>query len=132
MIETGNGTYQIHRHTIKDTKAYGTLTVKHAFEVSSNTAITKLINQNHKDNPAEFTKKLYAMGLGDPLGLQIPGEGKPLIKTPESKSWSGLTLPQMAYGYELKLTPLQTLVLYNAVANNGKMVAPLFVKEIRH
>jgi cell division protein FtsI (penicillin-binding protein 3) len=132
MIETGNGTYQIHRHTIKDTKAYGTLTVKHAFEVSSNTAITKIINQNYKDNPAAFTKKLYAMGLGDPLGLQIPGEGKPLIKTPESKSWSGLTLPQMAYGYELKLTPLQTLVLYNAVANNGKMVAPLFVKEIRH
>src|SRR5690606_28145443 len=76
--------------------------------------------------------KLYALGLNDPLGLQIPGEGNPLIKTPDSKSWSGLSLPQMAYGYELKMTPLQMLTLYNAVANDGVMVAPLFVKEIRH
>lgn len=71
------------------------------------------------------------MHLNEPLGLQIPGEGNPLIKTPDSRSWSGLSLVQMAYGYELKLTPLQTLSLYNAVANDGKMVAPLFVKEIR-
>lgn len=132
IIETGNGTYQVHRHTIKDTHAYGTVTVKKAFEVSSNVAITKIINTYYKNNPAAFTKRLHALHLNEPLGLQIPGEGNPLIKTPESKSWSGLSLPQMAYGYELKLTPLQTLTLYNAVANNGKMVAPLFVKEIRH
>ncbi|HLW49420.1 MAG TPA: penicillin-binding protein [Sphingobacteriaceae bacterium] len=132
MIETGNGTYQVHRHTIRDTRAYGTITAKHAFEVSSNTAITKIINTHYRENPAAFTKKLYALGLNDPLGLQIPGEGNPLIKTPDSKSWSGLSLPQMAYGYELKMTPLQMLTLYNAVANDGVMVAPLFVKEIRH
>jgi Cell division protein FtsI/penicillin-binding protein 2 len=132
IVETGNGTYQVHRHTIKDTHAYGTVTVKKAFEVSSNVAITKIINTHYKNNPAAFTKRLHALHLNEPLGLQIPGEGNPLIKTPESKSWSGLSLPQMAYGYELKLTPLQTLTLYNAVANNGKMVAPLFVKEIRH
>ena len=132
VVETGNGTYQVHRHTIKDTHAYGTVTVKKAFEVSSNVAITKIINTYYKNNPARFTKGLHALHLHEPLGLQIPGEGNPLIKTPESKSWSGLSLPQMAYGYELKLTPLQTLTLYNAVANNGKMVAPLFVKEIRH
>lgn len=132
IIETGNGTYRVHRHTIRDTHAYGTVTVKKAFEVSSNVAITKIINTYYKDNAAAFTKHLHALHLNKPLGLQIPGEGNPLIKTPESKSWSGLSLPQMAYGYELKLTPLQTLTLYNAVANNGKMVAPLFVKEIRH
>jgi len=132
IIETGNGTYQVHRHTIRDTHAYGTVTVKKAFEVSSNVAITKIINTYYRDSPAAFTKHLHALHLNEPLGLQIPGEGNPLIKTPESKSWSGLSLPQMAYGYELKLTPLQTLTLYNAVANNGKMVAPLFVKEIRH
>lgn len=132
IVETGNGTYQVHRHTIKDTHAYGTVTVKEAFEVSSNVAVTKIINTYYKNNPAAFTKRLHALHLNEPLGLQIPGEGNPLIKTPDSKSWSGLSLPQMAYGYELKLTPLQTLTLYNAVANNGKMVAPLFVKEIRH
>jgi len=132
IVETGNGTYQVHRHTIKDTHAYGTVTVKKAFEVSSNVAITKIINTHYRNNPAAFTKRLHALHLNEPLGLQIPGEGEPLIKTPASKSWSGLSLPQMAYGYELKMTPLQMLTLYNAIANNGKMVAPLFVKEIRH
>lgn len=132
IVETGNGTYRVHRHTIKDTHAYGTVTVKKAFEVSSNVAITKIINTHYRNNPAAFTKRLHSLHLNEPLGLQIPGEGNPLIKTPESKSWSGLSLPQMSYGYELKMTPLQMLTLYNAVANNGKMVAPLFVKEIRH
>jgi cell division protein FtsI (penicillin-binding protein 3) len=132
IVETGNGTYQVHRHTIRDTKAYGTVTVKKAFEVSSNAAIVKIIHQNYKDRPSAFTKKLQELYLHEPLGLQIPGEGAPLIKTPESKSWSGLSLPQMAYGYELKMTPLQMLTLFNAVANDGVMVAPLFVKEIRH
>lgn len=132
LIETGNGTYRVHNHTIRDTHAYGTVSVKKAFEVSSNAAIVKIIHSNYKDKPAAFTKKLYDLHLHEPLGLQIPGEGAPLIKTPNSKSWSGLSLPQMAYGYELKMTPLQMLTLYNAVANNGVMVAPVFVKEIRH
>ena len=131
IVETGNGTYRVHRHTIRDTHAYGTVSVKKAFEVSSNVAITKIINTYYKNNPAAFTKGLRDLHLNEPLGLQIPGEGKPLIKTPDSKSWSGLSLVQMAYGYELKQTPLQTLCLYNAVANDGKMVAPLFVKEVR-
>lgn len=131
-IETGNGTYQVHRHTIRDTRAYGNISVKEAFEVSSNVAITQIINNHYRENPAAFTRKLHQLGLNEPLGLQIPGEGAPLIKTPDSKSWSGLSLPQMAYGYELKMTPLQMLTLFNAVANNGEMVAPLFVKEIRH
>ncbi|MGK6350819.1 penicillin-binding protein [Parapedobacter sp. DT-150] len=132
IVETGNGTYQVPGHTIRDTHAYGKVTVKQAFELSSNVAITKLINTHYHDNPAAFTKGLHKLHLNEPLGLQIPGEGKPLIKTPENRSWSKLSLPQMAYGYELLLTPLQTLTLYNAVANDGRMVAPLFVKEIRH
>src|SRR5690606_38128081 len=132
MVETGNGTYQVYRHTIRDTRAYGTISVKHAFEVSSNAAITKIIHSNYKENPAASTKKLHAIGLNNPLGLQIPGEGMPLIKTPDNKSWSGLSLPQMAYGYELKMTPLQMLAFYNAVANDGVFLAPSFVKEIRH
>jgi len=132
IIDTENGTFRVYRHTIRDDHAgEGKISVKRAFEVSSNTAVTRLIYKNYKDNPSAFTSRLYAMHLNEPLGLQIPGEGQPLIKTPKSKSWSGLTLPQMAYGYELKLTPLQMLVLYNAVANNGKMLAPLFVKEVR-
>jgi cell division protein FtsI (penicillin-binding protein 3) len=133
MVDTEGGKYKIYRHTIRDSHegGYGVIPMKRAFEVSSNTAITKMIYKYYKDSPSDFTDKLHDLHLGEPLGLQIPGEGTPLIKTPESRSWSGLTLPQMAYGYELKMTPLQMLTLYNAVANDGKMISPLFVREIR-
>jgi len=132
MVDTENGRFKIYRHTIRDShEGGGVMTVKQAFEESSNVAITKLIYENYKDNPSAFTKKLHELHLGEPLGLQIPGERNPLIKTPKSRTWSGLSLPQMAYGYEIKMTPLQMLTLYNAVANNGKMIAPIFVREIR-
>src|SRR5690606_40141347 len=120
--------------TIRDSHApkKSVLTVKEAFEESSNVGVAKLINTHYGNKPAKYTSKLHHFGLGDPLGLQIPGERAPWVKTPESKTWSKLSLVQMAYGYELRLTPLQTLALYNAVANDGKLLAPLFVKEIRH
>ncbi len=133
-VDIGNGTYKVPSHTIRDSHApkKSVVTVKEAFDESSNVAITKLINTHYGDNPSKFTSKLHSWGLNDLLGLQIPGEAIPLVKTPKSRSWSKLSLVQMAYGYEMKLTPLQTLTLYNGVANGGKMVAPLFVKEIRH
>ena len=133
LVDTEGGKFKVYRHTIRDSHegGYGVIPMKKAFEVSSNVAITKMIHQHYKDNPSDFTDRLHELHLGEPLGLQIPGERNPLIKTPESKSWSGLTLPQMGYGYELKMTPLQMLVFYNAVANNGRMISPLFVREIR-
>lgn len=134
MVDVGNGTYKVPSHTIRDSHApkKSLMTAKEGFEASSNVAITKLINMKYGENPSKFTSKLHSWGLNDPLGLQIPGEATPVVKTPKNKSWSKLSLIQMAYGYELLLTPLQTLVLFNGVANDGKMVAPLFVKEIRH
>lgn len=133
-VDIGNGTYRVPAHTIRDSHApkKSVITVKRAFEESSNVGVAKLINMHYGKNPAKYTAKLHQFGLGEPLGLQIPGEATPWVKTPESKTWSKLSLVQMAYGYELRLTPLQMLALYNAVANDGKLVAPLFVKEIRH
>lgn len=133
-VDIGNGTYKVPSHTIRDSHApkKSIVTVKEGFDESSNVAITKLINIHYGDNPSKYTSKLHSWGLNDLLGLQIPGEASPIVKTPKSKSWSKLSLVQMAYGYEMKLTPLQTLTLYNGVANGGKMIAPLFVKEIRH
>lgn len=133
-VNLGNGTFRVPSHTIRDSHAphKSIVTVKEAFEQSSNVGVAKLVDQYYGQHPEKFTAKLHHFGLGKPLGLQIPGEGIPWVKTPESKTWSKLSLVQMAYGYELRLTPLQTLSLYNAVANNGKMLAPLFVKEIRH
>ena len=133
IIDTENGLFRVRNKTIRDSEhgGYGKISVKRAFEVSSNTAITKLIYNHYKDSPAAFTRRLHEMHLNEKLQLQFPGEGRPLIKTPDAKSWSGLSLTQMAYGYELLMTPMQMLVLYNAVANNGKMISPLFVREIR-
>ena len=131
VVATDGGQYRLYNHTIKDHENEGTIPMKVAFEKSSNVAIVKQIYKNYKDNPGAFTSKLRDLHLGDKLGLQIAGEGTPLIKTPKSRSWSGLTLPQMAYGYELKMTPMQILTLYNGVANQGKMIAPLFVHEVR-
>ncbi len=133
MVDTEGGKYKVFRHTIRDSHegGYGVISMKTAFGVSSNVAIVKKIYNSYKENPDDFTDGLKALHLGDKLGLQIPGEGNPLIKSPESRSWSGLSLPQMAYGYELKMTPMQILTLYNAVANDGKMISPVFVREIR-
>ena len=121
------------KYTVTDAEIdrFYVMSAKQAFEESSNVAAAKFVYDHYKDDPSQFTDALYNYHLNDKLDLQIPGEGRPLIKTPKSKSWSKLTLPQMAYGYEEKLTPLQMLCFYNAVANDGKMIAPIFVKEIR-
>lgn len=134
IVDVGNGTYKVPSHTIKDSHApkKSRMTAKEAFEESSNVGVAKLINQHYGAHPEKFTGKLHKWGMNKPLGLQIPGEAKPWVKMPDSRSWSKLSLVQMAYGYELKLTPLQMLTLFNAVANDGKMLAPLFVKEIQH
>ncbi|MBE9603057.1 penicillin-binding protein [Pedobacter sp. MC2016-24] len=132
MVATGDGTYRIPGHTIKDSHGgIGTVTVMKAFEQSANTAVAKLVNMHYQDNPAQFTDHLYDIHMNERLGLQIPGETKPVIKNPKSKTWNKMTLPQMAYGYEMQITPLQMLAFYNAVANDGKYIAPIFVKEIR-
>src|SRR5690554_1425397 len=133
VVDTEDGTFRVAGKIVRDSHngGYGKISVKRAFEVSSNTAVTKLIYTHYKDNPAAFTRHLRELHLNEKLGLQFPGEGNPLIKTPEAKSWSKLSLTQISYGYELLMTPLQMLTFYNAVANDGKMIAPLFVREIR-
>jgi len=133
-IQVGNGEVTYYNKTIKDAHAPETsvLTLKRAFEVSSNVAAAKTITKYYSKNPQQYINKLRSFHLHEKLGLSIPGEGTPLIKQPKSKDWSGLTLPQMSYGYESLITPLQTLTLYNAIANDGKMVKPRFEKEIRH
>jgi len=121
-------------HVIKDSHgSIGTVTVKRAFEQSSNSAVAQLVNNNYRDNPKQFTDHLYKWHLNERTGLQIPGEARPVVKNPATnKSWNkNMTLPQMAYGYEMMLTPLKMLTLYNAIANDGKMISPIFVKEIR-
>lgn len=134
-IDTKNGIFDYYDITIKDESAehggYGRISVKQVIEKSSNVGMAKIITQAYKDKPRQFVDRLINMGLNKELGLEIKGEGRPMLNYPGEKFWSGVSLAQMAYGYEVKLTPLQILTFYNAIANEGKMVKPRFVKEIR-
>lgn len=107
------------------------VTLREAFEKSSNVGISQLVYNRFKNEPARFVDYFLNLGLGDPLDIQIRGEGIPLIKQPGTKGWSGTTLPWMSIGYETQVTPLQILTLYNAIANDGVMVKPSFVTEVR-
>lgn len=131
-IETGNGSYRFYNQVMRDAKngGYGTLTVREAFEKSSNIGISKLVDQHFGENPSKFMGYLEKVGLDAPFGFQLVGEGKPFFKTPGERDWYGTSLPWISIGYESTLNPIHTLALYNAVANDGKMVKPYVVKEI--
>jgi cell division protein FtsI (penicillin-binding protein 3) len=133
-VVTGDGTVTFHGRTMRDVHPIGngTITVREAFEQSSNVGISKIIVNAYQQDPRQFTEHLCQIGLQRKLNLDISGEGLPLIKSPEDSTWSKVTLPWMSTGYEVLITPLQLLTLYNAVANNGVMVKPQFVEEIRH
>ena len=131
-VDTGNGKWKIYNMTISDTKkeGHGKISVKHVFEVSSNIGVAKLITESYGKNPAKFINRLHNMSLDAPLELEIQGGRDGYVKSPDDKLWSGVSLAQMSYGYETEFTPLNILTFYNAVANNGKMMRPRFVKKI--
>lgn len=132
-IETGKGVYKFYDQKMYDSHAggFGTITVQRAFEVSSNIAVAKIINDNYGAKPQQFIDRLYKMNLNQKLGLQIFGEGTPRIKSANDPTWSGISLPWISHGYEVALTPLQILTFYNGVANDGKLIKPRFVREIK-
>lgn len=133
-VITGEGYTSYYGRPLKDVHKInnGRVTVRDVFEHSSNVGVSKIIYEAYKEEPQKYIEGLYDLGLNKPLGLEIQGEGKPYIKHPSAKkTWYGTSLPWMSIGYELTITPLQNLTVYNAVANNGIMVKPMFVTEIR-
>ena len=130
LIDTEGGEKNYYDRTMFDTHDYGKISLKEAFELSSNIGFAKMVVSNYSDQPEQFIKRLHQLGLNDQLGIEISGEGVPKIKTVDDETWSGITLPWMAHGYEVLLTPLQILTFYNAIANDGKMVKPKFVRSI--
>ncbi|MBR4155939.1 MAG: transpeptidase family protein [Bacteroidales bacterium] len=117
-------------HRVTDEKGY--TTIRNAFEQSSNIAFATLVEDEFKNNQAKFIELIYKTKINEPLNLDIKGEGKPYIKNPSDKTWSKLSMPWMSFGYESTLAPIHILTFYNAIANDGVMVKPQFVKEIRH
>ncbi|HEY3406202.1 MAG TPA: penicillin-binding protein [Ohtaekwangia sp.] len=131
-INVGNGEYTFYNKTVRDheEEGLGTISIQGAFEHSSNVAMAKLVDKHFGNKPQKFVDYIDQLQLSRPLGIQLAGEPAPKIKRPGEKGWSGISLPWMAYGYGFEITPLHTLALYNAVANNGEMIKPVFVKSI--
>lgn len=131
-INTFAGSYKIYDRIMRDSKkeGHGIVSVRRAFEVSSNIAFSRIVQKCYGNDPQRFVDQLGNLGLNDSLGLEIRGEGKTHIKNIVDNTWSGTTLPWMSIGYEVRMTPLNLLTFYNAVANNGTMVRPMFVEGI--
>lgn len=133
MIETGGGRAQIGPVTVVDATSggYGTLSLQGIFEKSSNVGFAKAVNKYYSQRPAKYVDAINRLGLNKELGLQIAGEARPVVKYPGKPGWDGMTLTMMSYGYAIRVTPMQTLTLANAIANGGVMVKPQFVTELK-
>lgn len=108
------------------------MTIKKALAVSSNVAYAKLVDQYYHNKPMKYIQHLQKFGLDKKTGIDLAGEGMPLIKTTSHKHWNkSSSLAQIAYGYESLITPLHILMVYNAVANGGKLMKPYLVSEVR-
>ena len=131
-VDTGEGVHNFYNESMYDTKkgGYGKITVREAFEKSSNIGLARLAVKYFEKNPDHFINYIRKLKLHKSLGFQLKGEGESYIKTPSDSSWSGTSLPWMAHGYELKVSPLHILTLYNGIAAGGKMIAPLLVRTI--
>ncbi len=131
-VDTGNGIMLMHGSKMRDHNwhrgGYGKIDVTRILEVSSNIGVSYLIDKYYKDNPQKFVDGLKRMSIDQPLHLQIGGEGKPNIKGPKERYFAKTTLPWMSIGYETQVPPMNILTFYNAIANNGVMVRPKFVK----
>jgi cell division protein FtsI (penicillin-binding protein 3) len=133
VVDTKAGAKSFYGKIINDSHhgGYGKISAAKALEVSSNIGLATIIDEGYSKNPEKFINRLKSWNLEKIIGIPIKGEGKPMIPEPGHSKWSRNALPSMAYGYNLRLTPLQTLTFYNAIANDGVMVKPLFIKEIK-
>lgn len=131
-VETSKGYKRVYQKDIRDTEDHGTGTVADIIKWSSNVGMSNIIDRCYGKDKQKFLDRLNAFHLGESLGIELIGETKPkLYQSINEDLWSGLSHHQMAMGYEVGQTPLQILTFYNAIANNGVMVKPIFAKELR-
>ena len=133
VVDVEGGKKKFYGLTIRDSHlGANELTIKEAFERSSNVAFAKLADEYYHTQPLKFIDHLHKFRLDTITGIDLTAaSGKPTIKKPTNRSWSKTTIPYMAHGYEELVTPLHMLMLYNAVANNGKMMKPYLVSSIK-
>lgn len=133
-VNTGDGAMKFRNHIIRDAHrgGFGTITASQVLEKSSNIGIVQLMQRYFANKPDKYLGYLKQFHLNQPTGIHMKGEKPPLIRDRKSKQWSSYSMYFMAHGYEMQMTPLQTLAFYNAVANNGYWVRPMIVREIRN
>ena len=140
VIHTGCGVMEMHGRPMKDHNwrrgGYQNINVARALEVSSNIGVSYVIDKFYGSNPERYVKGLYRVGIHEDLKLPLVGYHSPYIRMPDTKTtdrskyWSKTTLPWMSIGYETQIAPINTVAFYNAIANNGKMMQPRFVKQV--
>ena len=135
QVDTKNGVYMMHGSPMKDHNwhrgGYGVIDITKVLMVSSNIGVSRVIDENYHNQPEKYVEGLYKLGIATPLNLDIPGAAKkPNIRKPTKQNWSKTALAWMSIGYETQVPPMNTLAFYNAIANNGVMVKPKFVKSI--
>ena len=134
VVDTGTGVLMMHGSAMKDHNwhrgGYQKISLPEILGVSSNIGVSRIIDEHYGDNPTKFVEGLYRVGIGEDLDLDIPGYQPPIIRYPNKQNWWKTTLPWMSIGYETQIAPINTLAFYNAIANNGRMVKPRFVKAI--
>lgn len=132
-VNLEKGIWKVSRRTVYDSERHNKtdVSLKQAFEYSSNVGMAKMVWMNYSKDPMKYISHLRRLRLHQHSGIDLVGETNPIIKTPKSKTWSATSLPWMSFGYEVLVSPLQTLMLYNAVANEGKMMKPYLVNEIK-
>ena len=133
VIDTKKGTKYFYGRTIGDSHhgGFGKISAARALEVSSNIGLATIVDDNYAKNPMKFINHIKRWKLNDSLDIPIQGEGIPNIPEPGKSNWSRNALPSMAYGYNLAITPLQTLTFYNAIANKGEMIKPRFIRAVK-
>ncbi len=137
-VNIGTGPIQFSNRVMKDDHSFakgGVCTVQEVIEQSSNKGTAVLVTRTFAAHPEQYVNGLYALGLNKKIGTGIYGEAQPVIKDPKDKDkpggWSKVTLPWMSIGYEVNVTPMHLITLYNAIANGGRMMKPQFVTEVR-
>jgi cell division protein FtsI (penicillin-binding protein 3) len=133
IVNIEGGSWHINGQTVYDAEQRGdfNVTVKQAFEKSSNVGMAKLVWGNYGNNPNQYLRHLKKMRMDTLTGIDLTGERSPVIFRPGNKLWGPTTLPWMAFGYNLLVSPLQTITFYNAIANGGKMMRPYLVSAVK-
>lgn len=136
LVDTGNGIFPYAKQKIRDHNwhrgGYGVITVEEAIWFSSNIGVARKIIDGYVNQPEKFVEGIYRLGLAEDLRIEIPGAGHSIIRMPNKtrSNWSATALPWMSFGYETQIPPIYTLTFFNAIANGGEMVRPIFTKEI--